>query len=379
MIRKRSPDVLSITVRPELTSVPTSPDYREIIFLDIKDSLIDTDRLALIVRQNGATDLSDDLGEEFPVFPTEDKTDDSIAGIDDSVSLYLKEIGHIPLLSQQEEVALATLIEQGNQAQAWLKQNHATPEEKELLAQRVRIGGMARLHLTRANFRLVVSIAKKYIGRGVPFQDLIQEGNIGLLRAVERFDYRRGCKFSTYATWWIRQAITRAIPDQRRTIRVPIHMNDRINNLRRVSHLMAQKLGREPTISELATELNISRRTVEHLIHIAQHPLSLEMTLGEEEDTCLADFVKDDHTPAPSDAAADKLLQEQVADVLSSLSPREGMVIRLRFGLRDGQSHTLEEVGQKFGVTRERIRQIEASALRKLRHPRRIRRLKDYL
>ncbi len=309
----------------------------------------------------------------------ENVLEDVIEEVDDNISLYLKEIGRIPLLNQQEEIALANLMEQGNEARTWLKQNHTTPEEKELLTQRIWAGEKARHHLIEANSRLVVSIAKQYIGRGVSFLDLIQEGNIGLLRAVEKFDHQRGYKFSTYATWWIRQAITRAIADQSRTIRVPVHMSERINNLRRVSHRLAQEMGREPNTDELAAELNTSRRMVERLMRIAQHPLSLEMPLADEEEVSLADFIEDSQTPTPSDAATDKLLREQIDDILSSLSPREDMVLQLRFGLKDGQPHTLEEVGRKFGVTRERIRQIEAGALRKLRHPRRIRRLKGYL
>jgi len=317
--------------------------------------------------------------EDVLTAPLDPVADDGLDDADDSISLYLKEIGRIPLLSQQEEVALAHLMEQGNQAQAWLKENHSTPLEKDQLTQWIKAGEMARQHLVEANSRLVVSIAKKYIGRGVSFLDLIQEGNIGLLRAVEKFDHRLGFKFSTYATWWIRQAITRAIADQSRTIRIPVHMSERINNLRRVSHHLAQKMGREPTTEELATEMNVSRRSVERLLRIAQHPLSLEMPLGGEDEASLADFVEDNHTLPPGDAAVNKLLQERIADILSSLSPREGMVLQLRFGLRDGHPHTLEEVGHKFGVTRGRIRQIEASALRKLRHPRCIRRLKGYL
>ena len=388
MTPKHVSNVRSIVTGGELSAVPPSPGHREISFLDAKSSPwheaqraveVETGTLGPRVEKSDTIVLSDSPEEEYLASPTEALADDAIVDVDDSIGLYLKEIGRIPLLSQQEEVTLANLMEQGNQARAWLKQNHTTSEEKELLTQQIRAGRIARQHLTKANSRLVVSIAKKYIGRGVSFQDLIQEGNIGLLRAVEKFDYRRGFKFSTYATWWIRQAITRAIADQSRTIRVPIHMSERINNLYRVSRHLAQEMGREPTTEELAAEMNISRRTVEWLIRIAQHPLSLEMPLAEEKDVSLADFIKDNHTPPPSDATTNKLLQEQIADILSSLSPREGMVLQLRFGLKDGESHPLEEVGRKFGVSRERIRQIEASALRKLRHPRRIRRLKGYL
>jgi RNA polymerase primary sigma factor len=388
MALERVSNVSTAVGEESSTALPSSDD-RETGFLDAKGLLwykvqlaaeVNADDLEFSAEENEAMTLLDAVAEEeySGKAVVEDVVDD-VAEVDDSITLYLKEIGRIPLLNQQEEVALANLMERGNQAQAWLKQNHTTPEEKELLTQQIHAGQSARQHLVEANSRLVVSIAKQYIGRGVSFLDLIQEGNIGLLRAVEKFDHQRGYKFSTYATWWIRQAITRAIADQSRTIRVPVHMSERINNLRRVSHRLAQEIGREPSTEELAAEMNTSRRVVERLICIAQHPLSLEMPLADEEDVSLADFIEDSYTPTPGDATTDKLLREQVDDILASLSPREDMVLQLRFGLRDGQPHTLEEVGRKFGVTRERIRQIEAGALRKLRHPRRIRRLKGYL
>lgn len=300
-------------------------------------------------------------------------------GIDDTVSLYLKEISRIPLLRAEQEVEYAKAMEVGKRARYQLNRSSHSARERARLETNVRAGELARQKLIKANFRLVVSIAKKYIGRGVSFLDLIQEGNIGLIRAVEKFDYKRGYKFSTYATWWIRQAITRAIADQGRTIRVPVHMCERINKLTRVSRQLVQELGREPSPDEIAKELGTTPKKVERIIKISQRPLSLEMPVGEEQDSHLGDFIPDESTPGPTDAASHQLLREQMEEILTSLSPREGRVLQLRFGLKDGKSHTLEEVGKKFGVTRERIRQIEAKALRKLRHPSRSRKLRDYL
>ncbi len=300
-------------------------------------------------------------------------------GIDDTVSLYLKEISRIPLLRAEQEVEYAKAMEGGKRARYQLSRNGVGATERARLESRIRAGELARQKLIKANFRLVVSIAKKYIGRGVSFLDLIQEGNIGLIRAVEKFDYKRGYKFSTYATWWIRQAITRAIADQGRTIRVPVHMCERINKLTRVSRQLVQELGREPSPDEIAKQLGTTPKKVERIIKISQRPLSLEMPVGEEQDSHLGDFIPDESTPGPTDAASHQLLREQMEEILTSLSPREGRVLQLRFGLKDGKSHTLEEVGKKFGVTRERIRQIEAKALRKLRHPSRSRKLRDYL
>lgn len=312
----------------------------------------------------------DKSGEQFDL---------SEIGIDDTVSLYLKEISRISLLTAAQEVELAKAMETGKKTRPLLVRNHMSLTARERLEARVRGGELARQKLIKANFRLVVSIAKKYIGRGVSFLDLIQEGNIGLIRAVEKFDYKRGYKFSTYATWWIRQAITRAIADQGRTIRVPVHMCERINKLTRVSRQLVQQLGREPTSEEIADELGTTPKKVERIIKISQRPLSLEMPVGEEQDSHLGDFIPDEMTLGPTDAASHQLLREQMEEILTSLSPREGRVLQLRFGLKDGKSHTLEEVGKKFGVTRERIRQIEAKALRKLRHPSRSRKLRDYL
>ncbi|MDY4693911.1 MAG: RNA polymerase sigma factor RpoD [Blautia sp.] len=285
-----------------------------------------------------------------------DKIDLSVpegVSIEDPVRMYLKEIGKVPLLSAEEEIELAKKMEQGDEN--------------------------AKKRLAEANLRLVVSIAKRYVGRGMLFLDLIQEGNLGLIKAVEKFDYRKGYKFSTYATWWIRQAITRAIADQARTIRIPVHMVETINKLIRVSRQLLQELGREPTPEEIAEEMDMSVDRVREILKISQEPVSLETPIGEEEDSHLGDFIQDDNVPVPADAAAFTLLKEQLVEVLNTLTDREQKVLRLRFGLDDGRARTLEEVGKEFNVTRERIRQIEAKALRKLRHPSRSRKLKDYL
>ena len=273
--------------------------------------------------------------------------------IDDPVKVYLKEIGRVPLLTSEEEVRLAIAIKDGNEA--------------------------AKKRLSEANLRLVVSIAKRYLGRGMQFLDLIQEGNLGLIKAVEKFDYTKGFKFSTYATWWIRQAITRAIADQARTIRIPVHMVETINKVKKVSSQLLHTTGHEPTADEISEELDMPVDKVREIMRVAQEPVSLETPIGEEEDSHLGDFIPDDEAPAPADAASHTLLRETLGDVLDSLTPREEKVLRLRFGLEDGRSRTLEEVGKEFNVTRERIRQIEAKALRKLRHPSRSKKLKDFL
>jgi RNA polymerase primary sigma factor len=304
----------------------------------------------------------------------------SAIDIDDSISLYLKEIGRIPLLTAEQEVSLAKRMEAGRNAKRRLSRNgKLNGEERRELADLVRDGQAAQEHLIKANSRLVVSVAKKYVGRGVPFLDLIQEGNIGLIRAVKKFDYRRGYKFSTYATWWIRQAVTRAIADQGRTIRVPVHMYEQINRLARVSRQLVQELGRDPTVEEIAEELGVSPKKVERTIKVSQRPLSLEMPVGEEDDSFLGDFIEDNDAPSPTDQASQQLLRDQIEDIFVSLTPREVRILQLRFGLVDGYSYTLEEVGKKFGVTRERIRQIEAQALGRLRHPSRSRKLRDFL
>jgi RNA polymerase primary sigma factor len=306
---------------------------------------------------------------------------DDLANIDtdDTIGLYLKEVSRVPLLTAEEEVELAQRIERGRMAREELARGNVSPRRRHDLRRLIEDGWAAREHLITANSRLVISVAKKYMGRGVPFLDLIQEGNIGLIRATKKFDYRRGHKFSTYATWWIRQAVTRAIADQGRTIRVPVHMGDQINKLLRVQHQLTQRLGREPTVEELAEALDVPPRKVENMIQVARRPLSLETPTDDEEDSVLGDFIEDDEAPPPDDTATYNLLREHLEEVLNSLPPREVRILQLRYGLLDGQAYTLEEVGRKMGVTRERVRQIEAQALSRLRHPSIRRKLRDYL
>ena len=324
-----------------------------------KDELSDEDLDITLLETDDSLMTVSTLEDDVPPEDLEDEVMDldlSVpegVGIDDPVRMYLKEIGRVPLLSAEEEVELAKRMEQGDEE--------------------------AKKKLAEANLRLVVSIAKRYVGRGMLFLDLIQEGNLGLIKAVEKFDYGKGFKFSTYATWWIRQAITRAIADKARTIRIPVHMVETINKLIRVSRQLLQELGRDPTPEEIAAAMEIPVERVREIQKVAQEPVSLETPIGEEEDSHLGDFIEDEDAPAPAEAASYILLKEQLESVLDTLTPREEKVLRLRFGLDDGRSRTLEEVGQEFGVTRERIRQIEAKALRKLRHPSRSRKLKDYL
>ena len=307
--------------------------------------------------------------------------DDYLANIDtdDTIGLYLKEVSRVPLLTALEEVELAQRIERGRMAREELAKGNVNPRRRTELRRLIEDGWAAREHLITANSRLVISVAKKYMGRGVPFLDLIQEGNIGLIRATKKFDYRRGHKFSTYATWWIRQAVTRAIADQGRTIRVPVHMGDQINKLLRVQHQLTQRLGREPTVEELADALEVPPKKVENMIQVARRPLSLETPTDDEEDSVLGDFIEDDEAPPPDDTATYNLLREHLGEVLNGLPPREVRILQLRYGLLDGQAYTLEEVGRKMGVTRERVRQIEAQALSRLRHPTIRRKLRDYL
>ena len=326
--------------------------------------------------------------EEIEEIPEEEIVDPNTLvdsfGIDDPVRMYLKEIGKVPLLSADEEIALATRMNAKNDAEARIKaaeeSGETIPEEEmAALKKTIKDGEKAKQKLAEANLRLVVSIAKRYVGRGMLFLDLIQEGNLGLIKAVEKFDYTKGYKFSTYATWWIRQAITRAIADQARTIRIPVHMVETINKVIRVSRQLLQSLGHDPSPEEISAEMGMPVDKVREILKIAQEPVSLETPIGEEEDSHLGDFIPDEGASEPSEAASFTLLQEQLVDVLSTLTPREEKVLKLRFGIEDGRPRTLEEVGKEFNVTRERIRQIEAKALRKLRHPSRSKKLKDFL
>lgn len=333
----------------QMDSVFEYLDAKNIDVLKISESETDADDDLLLLPDD---DINLDEEEEVDMENIDLSVPEGIS-IEDPVRMYLKEIGKVPLLSADEEISLAQRMENGDEE--------------------------AKKRLAEANLRLVVSIAKRYVGRGMLFLDLIQEGNLGLIKAVEKFDYRKGYKFSTYATWWIRQAITRAIADQARTIRIPVHMVETINKLIRVSRQLLQELGREPTPEEIAKEMSMSVERVREILKISQEPVSLETPIGEEEDSHLGDFIQDDNVPVPADAAAFTMLKEQLEDVLGTLTEREQKVLRLRFGLDDGRARTLEEVGKEFNVTRERIRQIEAKALRKLRHPSRSRKLKDYL
>jgi RNA polymerase primary sigma factor len=311
----------------------------------------------------------------------EDDAEFDLSGIssDDTVGLYLKEMARVPLLTIEEEVSLAKRLENGKYATVLMGNNGADAQQRRELKVAIEDGRAAREHLITANTRLVVSIAKKYMGRGVPFLDLIQEGNLGLMKAVGKFDYRRGYRFSTYATWWIRQTITRAIADQGRTIRVPVHMSDSIRRLYKTARKLEQDHGRKPTPEEIAAELDIEPRKVRWMLKVSWQPLSLERPVGEEEDSELGNFIEDESSPTPPQSAYQNILHEKVEEVLATLTPREARILRLRFGLHNGRSYTLEEVGQKFGLTRERIRQIEGKALRRLRHPRRSRQLREYL
>ena len=379
-------------------------EYQEIADF-FKDLNLDPEKFEMVIdylEQNGIDVLkisNDDDVDDDIILDDEDeveveKIDLSVpegVSVEDPVRMYLKEIGKVPLLSADEEIELAQNMEDGAVATEKInvlkgRIDGASEEEKAEIKEEIKTlqrdvdkGADAKKRLAEANLRLVVSIAKRYVGRGMLFLDLIQEGNLGLIKAVEKFDYKKGYKFSTYATWWIRQAITRAIADQARTIRIPVHMVETINKLIRVSRQLLQELGREPSPEEIAKEMKMPVERVREILKISQEPGSLETPIGEEEDSHLGDFIKDDNVPVPADAAAFTLLKEQLEEVLGTLTEREQKVLTLRFGLEDGRARTLEEVGKEFNVTRERIRQIEAKALRKLRHPSRSRKLKDYL
>ena len=379
-------------------------EYQEISDF-FKELNLDAEKMELVLDyldHNGIDVLKivDDDDDDDEIILTEEddveveKIDLSVpdgVSVEDPVRMYLKEIGKVPLLSAEEEIELAQKMEAGAVATEKIailevRMEECDDAEKEELKEEIKnlqrdvdLGGEAKKRLAEANLRLVVSIAKRYVGRGMLFLDLIQEGNLGLIKAVEKFDYRKGYKFSTYATWWIRQAITRAIADQARTIRIPVHMVETINKLIRVSRQLLQELGREPSPEEIAEEMNMPVDRVREILKISQEPVSLETPIGEEEDSHLGDFIRDENVPVPADAAAFTLLKEQLEEVLGTLTEREQKVLTLRFGLEDGRARTLEEVGKEFNVTRERIRQIEAKALRKLRHPSRSRKLKDYL
>jgi RNA polymerase primary sigma factor len=332
-----------------------------------------------IPRGPSEEELAEEEAEEEA--PDLSVDDNYLANIDtdDTIGLYLKEVGRVPLLTAEEEVELAQRIERGRLAREELARGNVSPRRRTELQRLIEDGWAAREHLITANSRLVISVAKKYMGRGVPFLDLIQEGNIGLIRAAKKFDYRRGHKFSTYATWWIRQAVTRAIADQGRTIRVPVHMGDQINKLLRVQHQLTQRLGRDPSVEELAGALDVTPQKVENMIQVARRPLSLETPTDDEEDSVLGDFIQDEEVSAPDESATYNLLREHLDSVLNGLPPREVRILQLRYGLLDGQAYTLEEVGRKMGVTRERVRQIEAQALSRLRHPAIRRKLREYL
>ncbi len=398
MIQKKLPELLDLAKKNK-----NMLDYQEVsdFFKDVEltpeeiDDILDyleSNHVDVLRIADESDMLIDDEDSEADV--EVEKIDLSVpdgVSLEDPVRMYLKEIGKVPLLTADEEIELAKSMEEGNAAaeqieilnegldEADEKAKAEIEDQIKELTKLVDEGSEAKKKLAEANLRLVVSIAKRYVGRGMLFLDLIQEGNLGLIKAVEKFDYRKGYKFSTYATWWIRQAITRAIADQARTIRIPVHMVETINKLIRVSRQLLQELGREPTPEEIAEEMNMPVERVREILKISQEPVSLETPIGEEEDSHLGDFIQDDNVPIPSEAAAFTLLGEQLGEVLSTLTEREQKVLRLRFGLDDGRARTLEEVGKEFNVTRERIRQIEAKALRKLRHPSRSRKLKDYL
>ncbi len=386
--RARSTEILNMLLeKADIQGYLTTEDLME-FYPDVSKDAERIESVMVALRRHGVEildgDLETDLAVEDDSLPTSDMdTFSNLENIssDDTIGLYLKEMSRVPLLSVNEELEIARQIEDGRSSKKEIdRSNGGCPTERKVVLQNsVDEGLQAREHLIKANTRLVVSVAKRYMGRGVPFLDLIQEGNLGLMKAVEKFDYHRGFRFSTYATWWIRQTITRSIADQGRTIRVPVHMVDRIRQLYKLTHEMEQKLGRVPTNEELGEEIGVSPNKVDWMLQVSWLPLSLESPINDEDDSELGMFVEDEITPTPMQSAYTNLLREKIEEVLATLPPREARILRLRFGLDNGRTYTLEEVGKKFGLTRERIRQIEGKALSRLRHPRRARQLKDYV
>ncbi|HMD90080.1 MAG TPA: sigma-70 family RNA polymerase sigma factor [Anaerolineaceae bacterium] len=386
--RNRNTEIFSMLLeKADVQGYLTTEDLME-VYPDVSRDAERLEAIMTALRRRGVEFYDQDeseLEEDASQLPPSDLdpfADLAPISSDDTIGLYLKEMARVPLLSMEEELDLARRIERGKHSQREMQRTtlRSSNNRQAELEQYVVDGQSAREHLIKANTRLVVSIAKRYIGRGVPFLDLIQEGNLGLMKAVEKYEYQRGFRFSTYATWWIRQTITRAIADQGRTIRVPVHMVDRIRQLYKTTHEIEQKLGRIPSTEELADAIGLPSNKVDWMLRVSWLPLSLESPINEDEDDAeLGNFVEDQITPTPVQSAYSKLLSEKVEEVLESLPPREARILRLRFGLENGRTYTLEEVGQKFGLTRERIRQIESKALRRLRHPRRARQLKEYL
>jgi RNA polymerase primary sigma factor len=381
--------VHELIARADLRGYVTFEDLVEILGDDVDDSTLleglldDLEELGIEVRQDESEPQDEDRGgdeeieEELDEIPMPDI--DAVSA-DDPVGLYFRQMAQEPLLTAEEEIALAKRIEMGKHARERLEaSNDLSPEEHVELEMRVREAQSAREHLGRANTRLVVSIAKRYMGQGLPFPDLIQEGNVGLMRAVDKYDYQRGNRFSTYATWWIRQAITRALAQKTRTIRIPLHMTERIRQMYRTAQVLEQELGRRPTPEEIAAEMELPAESVRGMMDASQHAIALERPVGDDGDSEFGDFIEDQDTPEPADAAAHHLLQETIERVLADLTPRQAHILRLRFGLGGGEQHTLEEIANKFGLSRERIRQLEKEALRRLRHPRLAHNLRDYL
>jgi RNA polymerase primary sigma factor len=385
--RNRTTEILSLLLeKADIQGYLTTEDLME-AYPNVSDDRERLEGILSALRRRGV-DILDPEEQEAGLYDSDDPFLDDIdpmidltrISTDDTVGLYLKEMSRVPLLSSEEELDLAQRIETGRLARRELSRANCSSLRRTEMEMKFSDGMLAREHLIKANTRLVVSIAKRYIGRGVPFLDLIQEGNLGLMKAVEKYEYQRGFRFSTYATWWIRQTITRSIADQGRTIRVPVHMVDRIRQLYRTTHEMEQQLGRAPTNEELADAIGVKANKVDWMLRVSWLPLSLESPINdEEEDSELGQFVEDQVTPSPIQSTYTNLLREKIQEVLDTLPPREARILRLRFGLENGKAYTLEEVGQKFSLTRERIRQIESKALRRLRHPRRSRQLKDYL